>query len=83
MLSIDNLLILVQEKLNEDVIDYDLLEDLIIHIDEEGEAGAVLVFLPVRFECLLVIRIISKVPQNGTKLGLWCLFEDPSIRSSL
>lgn len=69
MLSIDSLLILIQEKLNEDVIDYDLLEDLIIHIDEEGEAGAVLVFLPVRFECLLVIRIISKVPQMELNLG--------------
>jgi ATP-dependent RNA helicase DHX29 len=32
---------------NEDVIDYELLEDLIIHIDEDCEAGAVLVFLPV------------------------------------
>jgi ATP-dependent RNA helicase DHX29 len=32
---------------NEDVIDYELLEDLIIHIDEDYEAGAVLVFLPV------------------------------------
>jgi len=36
-----------QERLNEDVIDYELLEDLVIYIDEEGEAGAVLVFLPV------------------------------------
>lgn len=29
------------------MIDYELLEDLVIYIDEEGEAGAVLVFLPV------------------------------------
>lgn len=37
----------LQERVNEDVIDYELLEDLIIHIDEDYEAGAVLVFLPV------------------------------------
>lgn len=40
-----------QERLNEDVIDYELLEDLIIYIDEEGEVGAVLVFLPVSRIC--------------------------------
>ncbi len=31
--------------MNEDVIDYEFLEDLIIHIDEDCEAWAV--FLPV------------------------------------
>ncbi|KAJ8421854.1 hypothetical protein Cgig2_009283 [Carnegiea gigantea] len=33
-------------KLNEDVIDYDLLEDLVCHIDENSGDGAILVFLP-------------------------------------
>ncbi|XP_023740129.1 DExH-box ATP-dependent RNA helicase DExH7, chloroplastic isoform X2 [Lactuca sativa] len=33
-------------KLNEDVIDYDLLEDLICHIDKTYPEGAILVFLP-------------------------------------
>ena len=52
----------MQKKLNEDVIDYDLLEDLVCHVDETYPAGAILVFLPVsplestfiRFTCMLV-----------------------------
>ncbi|KAL4654864.1 hypothetical protein ACB092_01G411400 [Castanea dentata] len=31
---------------NEDVIDYDLLEDLICHVDETCDEGSILVFLP-------------------------------------
>ncbi|KAD6453544.1 hypothetical protein E3N88_08249 [Mikania micrantha] len=31
-----------QKKLNEDVIDYDLLEDLISHVDETYPEGAIL-----------------------------------------
>lgn len=38
----------LQKRLNEDVIDYDLLEDLICYIDETCDEGAILVFLPVR-----------------------------------
>nr|GFC80639.1 DExH-box ATP-dependent RNA helicase DExH7, chloroplastic isoform X1 [Tanacetum cinerariifolium] len=34
------------KKLNEDVIDYDLLEDLICHVGETYPEGAILVFLP-------------------------------------
>jgi hypothetical protein len=41
--------LLLQRVLNEDVIDYDVLEDLIRHIDEYYERGAILVFLPVSF----------------------------------
>lgn len=37
-----------QKRLNEDVIDYELLEDLICFIDETCSEGAILVFLPVR-----------------------------------
>lgn len=33
-------------RLNEDVIDYDLLEDLVSHVDETCGEGAILVFLP-------------------------------------
>jgi hypothetical protein len=36
------------KRLNEDVIDFDLLEDLICYIDENCPPGALLVFLPVR-----------------------------------
>lgn len=41
------LLLSEQKKLNEDVIDYDLLEDLICHVDETYPEGAILMFLPV------------------------------------
>ncbi|THF96447.1 hypothetical protein TEA_020634 [Camellia sinensis var. sinensis] len=37
---------LPQRRLNEDVIDYDLLEDLVHYIDETHPEGAILVFLP-------------------------------------
>ena len=33
-------------RLDEDRLDYDLLEDLVAHIDSEKEEGAILVFLP-------------------------------------
>lgn len=39
--------VLIQKRLNEDIIDYDLLEDLVCHIDETYSEGAILVFLPV------------------------------------
>lgn len=37
----------MQKIVNEDVIDYDLLEDLICHVDETCDEGSILVFLPV------------------------------------
>lgn len=50
---------LVQKKLNEDVIDYDLLEDLVCHIDENCGDGAILVFLPVR------LSIFFRCPKDS------------------
>lgn len=44
----------LQKHLNEDIIDFDLLEDLICFIDENYPMGAILVFLPV---CYLDFRI--------------------------
>lgn len=38
----------MQKRLNEDVIDFDLLEDLVCYVDETCSEGAILVFLPVR-----------------------------------
>ncbi|KAJ4966079.1 hypothetical protein NE237_017928 [Protea cynaroides] len=46
------------KNLNEDVIDYDLLEDLVCHIDENYPAGAILVFLPGISE---IYRILDKL----------------------
>ena len=50
----------MQRKLNEDVIDYDLLEDLVCHIDENSGDGAILVFLPVRvvYTFLFMVNVI-------------------------
>lgn len=39
--------LILQKSLNEDVIDFDLLEELICHIDVTCPPGAILVFLPV------------------------------------
>ncbi|KAB1225897.1 ATP-dependent RNA helicase DHX36 [Morella rubra] len=36
-----------RKRVNEDVIDYDLLEDFICHVDETCGEGAILVFLPI------------------------------------
>lgn len=44
---IDNFL--TQKRLNEDVIDYDLLEYLVCHVDETCGEGAILIFLPVSY----------------------------------
>lgn len=38
----------LQKNLNEDIIDYDLLEDLVCHVDKTCAEGAILVFLPVK-----------------------------------
>lgn len=37
----------LQKRLNEEIIDYDLLEDLICYVDETCGEGAILIFLPV------------------------------------
>ncbi|PPR98710.1 hypothetical protein GOBAR_AA21966 [Gossypium barbadense] len=42
----DSLLSEEYKRLNEDVIDYDLLEDLVCHVDETCDKGAILIFLP-------------------------------------
>lgn len=52
----------MQKALNEDVIDYDILEDLVSHVDETYPAGAILVFLPVNSviwnQCFLILNIV-------------------------
>ncbi|KAK4739593.1 hypothetical protein R3W88_003290 [Solanum pinnatisectum] len=42
-----NHLSLCQRKLNEDIVDYDLLKDLVCYIDETYPEGTILVFLTV------------------------------------
>lgn len=60
-------------KLNEDVIDYDLLEDLVCHIDENSGDGAILVFLPGVSE---IYRLHDKLAASfrfGAESSEWLL----------
>lgn len=50
----------MQRRVNEDVIDYDLLEDLVCHIDETYPDGAILVFLPVS-SFGLIFQLVSEI----------------------
>ncbi|KAM0916755.1 hypothetical protein ACQ4PT_010076 [Festuca glaucescens] len=54
------------KRLNEDAIDFDLLEDLICYIDESCPTGAVLVFLPGVAEIeMLIDRLSASVRFKG------------------
>lgn len=54
------------KRLNEEVIDFDLLEDLICYIDENCPHGAVLVFLPGVAEIeMLIDRLSASVRFKG------------------
>jgi ATP-dependent RNA helicase DHX29 len=67
---------------NEDVIDYELLEDLIIHIDEDCEAGAVLVFLPGMAEIQLMKDRLSASRRFSGSASEWLLPLHSSVASS-
>ncbi|KAK4804565.1 hypothetical protein SAY86_004382 [Trapa natans] len=60
-------------KLNEDVIDYDLLEDLIVHIDENCGEGAILVFLPGIFEIYMLVDKLTASHRFGGSSSDWIL----------
>ncbi|KAL3698119.1 hypothetical protein R1sor_012195 [Riccia sorocarpa] len=70
------------ENLNEDVIDYDLLEDLIIHIDDEGEPGAVLVFLPGMGEIQFLWDRLAVSRRFSGSASEWLLPLHSSVASS-
>ncbi|CAM6038869.1 unnamed protein product [Sphagnum compactum] len=70
------------ERVNEDVIDYELLEDLIIHIDEDYEAGAVLVFLPGMAEIQLMKDRLSASRRFSGSASEWLLPLHSSVASS-
>lgn len=42
-------------RIDEDRIDYDLLEELVTYIDQEYDEGAILVFLPGELSCSLLL----------------------------
>ncbi|XP_065012291.1 DExH-box ATP-dependent RNA helicase DExH7, chloroplastic-like isoform X1 [Musa acuminata AAA Group] len=61
------------KRLNEDVIDFDLLEDLICFIDENYPPGAILVFLPGVAEIDLLVDKLTASYQFGGILLDWIL----------
>lgn len=69
------------KSLNEDMIDFDLLEDLIYHIDETYPPGAILVFLPGVAEIdLLVEKLAASFQFRGVSSD-WVLPLHSSLSS--
>ncbi|XP_057251460.1 DExH-box ATP-dependent RNA helicase DExH7, chloroplastic isoform X4 [Beta vulgaris subsp. vulgaris] len=60
-------------KLNEDVIDYDLLEDLVCYIDEHSGDGAILVFLPGMSEINRLHDKLAASYRFGGESSEWLL----------
>ncbi|KAA8545478.1 hypothetical protein F0562_020262 [Nyssa sinensis] len=69
-------------RLNEDVIDYDLLEDLVCYIDETYPEGAILVFLPGVSEIYLLLDKLAASYRFGGVSGEWLLPLHSSIASA-
>ncbi|GMH06760.1 hypothetical protein Nepgr_008600 [Nepenthes gracilis] len=61
------------KRLNEDVIDYDLLEDLVCHIDETYGDGAILVFLPGVSEIYTLLDRLAASYCFGGESSEWLL----------
>ncbi|KAL2513889.1 RNA helicase family protein [Forsythia ovata] len=68
-------------RLNEDIIDYDLLEDLVCHVDETCAEGAILVFLPGVAEINLLLDKLAASHQYGGLASEWLLPLHSSIAS--
>ncbi|KAL6964433.1 RNA helicase [Sarracenia purpurea var. burkii] len=60
-------------RLNEDVIDYDLVEDLIHFINETYPEGAILVFLPGVSEIHMLLDKLAASYQFGGQSSEWLL----------
>ncbi|KAL7205791.1 hypothetical protein ACSBR2_018665 [Camellia fascicularis] len=69
-------------RLNEDVIDYDLLEDLVHYIDETHPEGAILVFLPGVSEIHTLFDKLAASYQFGERSSEWLLPLHSSVASA-
>ncbi|KAI3497504.1 hypothetical protein L1887_40163 [Cichorium endivia] len=69
-------------KLNEDVIDYDLLEDLICHVDKTYPEGAILVFLPGVSEIHTLLDKLAASYQFRGAASEWLLPLHSNIAAS-
>ncbi|KAG4378233.1 hypothetical protein AAZX31_17G001000 [Glycine max] len=70
------------KRLNEDVIDYDLLEDLICFIDETCDEGAILVFLPGMSEINYLHDKLVASSQFGGPSSEWVIPLHSAVASS-
>ncbi|PON48782.1 RNA helicase, ATP-dependent DEAH box [Parasponia andersonii] len=70
------------KRLNEDVIDYDLLEDLVCHIDENCSEGAILVFLPGVSEIHMLVDKLAASYRFGGPSSDWILPLHSSVAST-
>ncbi|XP_072970121.1 DExH-box ATP-dependent RNA helicase DExH7, chloroplastic isoform X2 [Typha angustifolia] len=70
------------KRLNEDVIDFDLLEDLICYIDENYPSGAILVFLPGIAEIDMFVDKLSASFRFGGVSSDWVLPLHSSLAST-
>ncbi|XP_055816324.1 DExH-box ATP-dependent RNA helicase DExH7, chloroplastic-like isoform X1 [Solanum dulcamara] len=68
-------------KLNEGIIDYDLLEDLVCYIDETYPEGAILVFLPGVAEIHTLLDRLSVSFQFSGQASEWILPLHSSVAS--
>ncbi|CAK9165419.1 unnamed protein product [Ilex paraguariensis] len=69
------------KRLSEDIIDYDLLEDLVCHIDETYPEGAILVFLPGVAEIYMLLDKLAASYQFGGQSSEWLLPLHSSVAS--
>ncbi|KAM1735057.1 hypothetical protein ACFX11_020446 [Malus domestica] len=70
------------QRVNEDVIDYDLLEDLVCHVDETCSEGAILVFLPGVSEIYTLVDKLSASYRFGGPASDWILPLHSSVAST-
>ncbi|CAN1169579.1 DExH-box ATP-dependent RNA helicase DExH7, chloroplastic [Linum perenne] len=69
-------------RLNEDVIDYDLLEDLVCHVDETFDEGAILVFLPGVSEIYTLHDRLASLSRFSGPSSDWILPLHSSVAST-
>ncbi|KAL6297594.1 hypothetical protein ACE6H2_005736 [Prunus campanulata] len=70
------------KRLNEDVIDYDLLEDLVCHVDETCGEGSILVFLPGVSEIYTLVDKLAASYRFGGQASDWILPLHSSVSST-
>ncbi|CAE5962523.1 unnamed protein product [Arabidopsis arenosa] len=70
------------KRLNEDIIDYELLEELICHIDDTCEEGAILIFLPGVSEIYMLLDRIAASYRFRGPAADWLLPLHSSIAST-